>query len=309
MVGGVITSYYILGGESFPDYKAYINIAYNDFGGEGWYFSEFLTRYILYNDVMFGLNRVDQLTLFVQLFFILITLALIIADNKNTYMVLVFVSFFSPLLMTTVLRASPLYVLFFFMSAVYFKEKLLMRHIILLALLGSLFHDSFFVISLTLFVVYLFCFTKVKFSNVFFKVILVLSFISIFLLPWFISSIILFFQKLGLGARSVYINDDGFTLAKIVFLIILNVISFMYLSCENGSYNQKFIATSLTIVTNLIFSVGSTAGIRFSIFAFSYLFVVRQCFLFRFESYKLNNQVYCGSLLFVLLYLRYLLLL
>ena len=108
MVFLVIFFYYVLGGSSFPDYAAYQNIAYKNFGGENWYFTEFLSRYILYKDIFSNFNRVDLLVLFVQIIFILITSVIIFKHNDSLYIVLVFVAFFGPLLLTTVLRASPL---------------------------------------------------------------------------------------------------------------------------------------------------------------------------------------------------------
>lgn len=305
MVVFVLTLYYVLGGNVFPDYFAYTNIAYNDFGREGGYFTEFFSRYILYDGLIDEINRVDQLVVFIQFFFVTSTLLAIFKNSKDIYIVIVFVAFFSPLLLTTVLRASPLYVMFFLMSIYYFKHKVTFLNVVFLCIFGSLFHDSFLIITIALLGVWFTQFFNIKLGRTTLVYILLLSFMLVFLAPAVLPVVISLLDFSVLGARSVYMSDSGFSGLKLIVLIILNALSFYFVRFESGTYNQKVTLTILVFLTNVIFAFGSTAGIRFSVFPFAYLFVVRGCFLFNFEAISLSNQVISGAFLFLVFIIRF----
>jgi hypothetical protein len=304
MLTVLLCSYYILGGHSFPDYQAYNLIAYSDFGGDDGYFTEFLSRYILYNGLFEGFNRVDQLALFVQLFFIVSTLFIIFKDSSKLYTVLVFVAFFSPLLITTVLRVSPLYLLFFYFSIFHIKDVVKLKHIICLGGLGSLFHDSFFLVVITLFIIWIVQKREIKISNKVLSISLLASICLIFISPQLKPLILVYMDKTLLGARSVYIDEDGFSIIKISFVIVLNLITISLINDRDVNLNAKITAFILVIATNIIFLVGSTAGIRFSIFSYAYVIATRGVLLFKFEGSNSHNQIICSFLLFPLLFLR-----
>lgn len=307
MILMVLGTYYIYGGYSFPDYQTYLKIAYSGFGEEGWYFTEYLSRYILYNGIVDGFNRVDQLTVFVQVFFLVVITSIIIKKPEDLYTTAVFVAFFSPLFMTTVLRASPLYVVFFYMCIMHICRGVGIRHVIVISFVGLLFHDSFVVLTSSLLIMMFF---QYKISGLrLIKLVCLFSFVIAISSPVLKSSILHMFDGGILGAREVYLKKDDFSLVKVIFISLLFIGTYSVILDKDTEVHHKVNATILTSITNVIFVVASTAGIRFSMFAFAYVFAVRGCFLFSIERKNWANKAICSYILYLVLIFRIYLLL
>lgn len=281
-MAATLAVYYALGGWVFPDYQNYLIISKGMFPYAGG--TEYLTRYMLLNDLIFipDVNRVDVLAGFVQFFAIITLLTVSMINQKFLPATAIFCSLYLPLIMTTTLRAGPLYILFFLMSCSFFKEDIKFKYLAILAIIGSLFHDSVAILVLNL--VFAYFLLKFKFNNKntsFY--LLVLSFLVLAFGISIKQYILEYFQFGALGMRATYISGDKSNIAKFVYIIGVCMTSWLLYFDQVISPRSKLICSALTLGLSLLFILSSTAAIRYSIFLMSYIIAVRGVLILKYE--------------------------
>lgn len=295
--------YYALGGEGFPDYYNYFIISKGMFPYAGSF--EFLTRYMLLNDLIFisDVNRVDVLAVFVQLFAIVTLLTVSLMNQKYLPATAIFCSLYLPLIMTTTLRAGPLYILFFLMSCSFFKEEVKLKYLALLAIAGSLFHDSVAILLLNLVFAYFLLKLKLNSKNTSFF-LLFFSFLVLVFGNSIKQYILEYFEFGALGMRATYISGDKSNIAKFIYVIGVCMISWLLFFDEVISPKSKVICAAMTLGLSLLFILSSTAAIRYSIFLMSYIIAVRGVLVLKYERVPLFRLLSLSAY-FVIFCLQY----
>lgn len=303
IITATLAVYYSLGGWVFPDYQNYLIISKGMFPYAGG--SEYLTRYVLLNDLVFisDLNRVDILAGFVQIFAIITLLTASTINQKYLPATAIFCSLYLPLIMTTTLRAGPLYVLFFLMSCSLFKQDVKFKYLVLLAISGSLFHDSVAILVLNL--VFAYFLLKLEFNNK--KTSFYLLTLSFLVLVFGVSIkqyILENIQFGGLGMRATYISGDKTNIAKFVYVIGICITSWLLYFDQMISPRSKLICSALTLGLSLLYVLSSTAAIRYSIFLMSYIIAVRGVLILKYERVPIF-RVLSLSAYFIIFCLQY----
>lgn len=295
----VMVTYYVVGGEAFPDYSSYLELSHT--GLEGTYFTEFLSQYILSspNFNYDGFNNVDSLALFVQVVIGIISIIYIINNKESVYSFAIFFSLYLPLIITTTLRASLVYFLFFIFSLSRARFKLGVSDVLIFTFLGCFFHDSTLLISFFLIVFIFLQKSKLIYRLSPYKYIIASLMILIFgplLKSFILSNVDLSF----LGERAVYLKFDSFSNVKFIFLLCINILVLICIrERESNDLHSIYLACFLLCCLSFVFFLSSTAGIRFSIFTMSYLVATRGVLFFKFEK-KIKNRVFMIFPLFLI---------
>ncbi|PKH05307.1 hypothetical protein [Moritella sp. Urea-trap-13] len=295
-----LTVYYLIGGDKFPDYNNYLSIANGSVQwSKGTYLTEFLTQAILIQPIMIeNINNVDILAFFVQMFIFILSMYYVRNNVNYLYPMVVFLSLYLPIFLTTTLRAAPLYFLFFIMSLKIFKSEVRYTHVFIFFILGSLFHDSVFIITGALIFSKLFVFifnSSVKSYRYLFLISLLVLLVGSPLKEFIIQNINLDF----LGERAVYLRGYEYSFMKMAYVLIINFLCLLFIVDTKVFNSSKLIALALTLSLNVVFVLSSTAGIRYSIFILAYLIAGRGVLLHQDELFKRNPIIVLPFLLLI----------
>ena len=279
----VIIVYYVVGGYAFPDYSNYITLVEN--GGYLFspdeYAAEWISRFILRNGFGFfstSKGSVDFLAVVSQLFFV-ISIYLLMRNGTKQHQKgwLFFTLLLSPLLLTTVLRATPAYIIVAYLA---YYERGLSRRSVFLGLLAVSFHDSAIVMILIYFIVVIFCnvFSGVKLWMLRFSMWCALA---VIVFSQYVSYLILVvLSQFDFGVRSVYMQGvESFSIVKKLFIVFVWFVAYTLLYNKSASLKSKVFVTAGVVLVALSFSINEVVGIRFSAYILGSAVVCKGAFL------------------------------
>ncbi|UYM16421.1 hypothetical protein [Endozoicomonas euniceicola] len=291
--------YYHYGAKAFPDYQGYLLNADPNYSG---YFFEYLARAILTLD-LFGSTpeqRLDVLAFVVQSINVFLILLLLLM-RKSSYALAIFCSIYLPLLMTTVLRAGPLYIFTFFVTSLSFRKELGIKEILVVTLFGVFFHDSVLLISVTLFLALFIC--KI---DMFSGKSLLYSLPFLFFMILFNNEIKLlamnFVDPQWLGHRDIYLLPSNVSLIKYLYSFVLILLGCFFLNDSGVSMRNKLFLFFLLSLYSCTFILSNVVAIRLSIFYIGFLLSIKDCFLHKIELKPEFSVVLIPVLFFVYVY-------
>ncbi len=291
----VIFLYYNFGGSSFPDYAVYKKISEGIISQS--YITEFFSGYMLQGQgvELLGLSKVDSFIVVVQVLVFVLIIYLGVVYNEYSYSVFIFSCLYGALLLTTTVRAAPLYVLFLFWCIIFSQRGISLIQIFLFSMIGMLFHDSFILCTLSLLIYKtLFFFSRLKIFDIgikFFFYILPL----VFIFGGHIKSFIVELSGFEfLGARKAYLEADLASTSKLIYCLAIYFLSLASVKQslkENiHKFDVNYLVFSFNFVFCLLFLLNNVAAIRFSIFIITLILIIKRCFIFNFER-SLKNGV------------------
>lgn len=263
----IISFYYVLGGKSFPDYENYITIS--EKGGYLFspdeYFTEWGSRWWLKNiGQVIGNHQIsiDILVLFIQIYYLVWLLNN--KDEKIDIAKLWITIFLGPLLLTTTIRATPVYLLVYTLAA----SRVSIIKLLMMFLFGLLFHDTALLAFFVYFMAYLI--EKNFKKSIDFLMVSVWVF-SIFMIVFgnlMTENFILILKSLNIGVRDVYLKSiDSPSLLKIAYALFIAALSIPSINRKEKTLEDLFLI-GLLFLGAITFAVSSTAAIRIFIFAF-----------------------------------------
>lgn len=279
----VLAVYYSVGGYGFPDYINYITLVEN--GGylrsPDEYAAEWLVRFILKNEFGFfsgAQNTVDFLAVFVQVFYVVfVSLLMKDEDRQRQRGWLFFTLALSPLLLTTVLRAGPAYLIVTYLAL---HGKVLTPRFVVLALIAISFHDSAIVMIALYVLSAMFCciFSRVGVREL--RWLMVVS-LAIMLLSQQVSLLLMsVVSHFDVGIRSVYFQGgDAASLVKKVFVVFIWFVAYTALSNDRSSMRTKVFLCACSLLMAVSFSVSEVAGVRFSAYVLGIALVSKGAFI------------------------------
>lgn len=284
-----LSVFYILGPESFPDYDGYILLAtFPDWSGAS-HLTEFISRFILESQ-FFGFSpkqRVDFFIIFVQLTIFIFFLFAVLSNPRNLYSITVGNAFYLPFFLTTGLRAAPLYYFFFLFCVSKTGKEINIANIILISLVGSLFHDSF--LALTVLLLFSYTIFKLKLSKQILIIFLLIGMPIVFVdNVGFIANIIEIIN-FDLGRLLFYLDLNQYSLSKALYLFVILIMCLYYVSFRDFSYSTYVIFSfAIIIIISSLFNY--VVAIRISIFTLLALFAFSSSLIFRFEN-RISNYI------------------
>lgn len=255
----ILMVYYIVGGESFPDYLNYITISENG----GWlfdereYFFEWFSRgWLKYMpEIVSHKIAVDFFAAFIQLAYII--WVLMARERKSLTSRYWITAFSGPLFLTTTLRGSISYLAAFLLV----ENRNYSKSVVGLILISGLaFHDSFALIVIA------YIFSRLSYKFISRKVIAVVYFSS-FLLAMFGSSIVQgiapLILLLGIGIRDVYFLDvSDASLLKIMYAIFVGTLIFPLVRVAKSEDENLIFLVMIYFLSCGLFAISSTPAIR-----------------------------------------------
>jgi hypothetical protein len=267
----IIFIYYIVGGESFPDYLNYVTIS--EKGGylffENEYFAEWISRAWLAHagDVLSDhYLSVDLFALGIQIFYFI---WLLIDKEKSIISAKFWITvFMGPLLLTTALRATVPYLCVF----QFFFGKPTRGRWLLLGGLSVGFHDSalipFILIANALLWVDV---AKIRKLNI---LLWGLSLVIIYFGSYFVDIFISVISSIGVGIRDVYFLEyQSPSLAKFLYANLMLFLTCITLKTSIDS-RKVLMLMSVMFVSSLLFAIASTPAIRMYIYVFGICLVL-----------------------------------
>lgn len=269
-------AYYGLGPSHFPDYQNYVLISQGKHFNQ--YFFEVVSQYILTHDIFpfRFMNRVDALALIAQILFLLFLFFIVLKEKRIVSSTVIFASIFFPFLLTTALRAAPVYLAFFFWAHIWSENRVgLLKFSLMILLSGILFHDSGIVLAINLLATY----PLLRFSIGERWIVRICILISLIIVNFGASGIlsILSTETFELaGARSVYfLVENQSTFAKTAFMNLLVLVTYLYYRDPEVRAREKKVACVLLLVTSFLFAVAPVAAVRYAFFLFIFMFSTR----------------------------------
>jgi hypothetical protein len=253
--------YYLVGGESFPDYKNYITIS--EKGGwlfdENEYYFEWISRWWLREMPVYFSSQVavNGLILFVQLTY---AVWLLKSKSKAEKIAKYWITVLSgPLFLTTTARGTIAYIAAY--SLVEKNKKLSIYKAFFFIILGLSFHDSFIIVV----VAYAASLIFARYATrKIFIVLYVFSLLTIVLGHIVFGEIVGLILQFGIGIRDVYFQENSTpsilktSYALTVCLIVLPLVN----SKKNIEPSLILMIVILLAVSSILFSLSSTPAIR-----------------------------------------------
>ncbi len=263
----IIAIYYGVGGEAFPDYLNYVTISQK--GGYLFYEDEYLAEWIS----RFWLSNVGQILgdhyLSVDIFALIVQIAYLIwafsGKDKSVILVKFWVTvFMGPLLLTTTLRATIPYILFFQL----FLGQITIKRIIVLGLLALSFHDSAMVPFFIAFMIHILFKESSSINRKIAQLMYAASVLVVLAGEYLAPTILPLLSSIGLGIRDIYFIDfvpaSGFKIAYASLIIIMTGIIFFHAPNER----LVLIVISMLCASSVLFAISSTPAIRMYLFVF-----------------------------------------
>ncbi|MDI9232734.1 hypothetical protein QLQ16_02670 [Limnohabitans sp. HM2-2] len=263
----IIILYYAFGGASFPDYENYITISQK--GGYLFspdeYFAEWGSRWWLKNvGEIIGNHKIsiDILVLFIQIYYLAWLLR---GDDEKLDVAKLWITIFlGPLLLTTTIRATPVYLLVYTLAATRVSAIKLM----IIFMFGLFFHDTALLVFLVYFIAYFIEINFKKSINFLVPGAWLISILMILLGNLMAENIMLILKNLNIGVRDVYLKSiDSPSFLKIAYALFIAVLCVPSIKRKEKTLEDLFLV-GLLLLGALTFAVSSTAAIRIFIFAF-----------------------------------------
>ena len=279
----VLAVYYVVGGYGFPDYSNYIALVRN--GGylrsPDEYATEGVARFILKNEFGFfgsAHSTVDFLAAFVQLFYVVFVFILMKdEDLQRQRGWLFFTLALSPLLLTTVLRAGPAYLVVTYLAL---YGKVFTPRFIVLALIAISFHDSAIVMIALYVLSSMFCcvFSRVGVREL--RWLMGVSLLIILLSQQVYLLLMSLVSNFELGIRSVYFQaENAASLVKKVFVVFIWFVAYTALYNDRSSIRTKVFLCACSLLMAVSFSINEVAGVRFSAYVLGVALVSKGAFI------------------------------
>ena len=273
----VITAYWLIGAEHFPDYAQYIpfveNIP-NDWNFGDLFQLESLSRLVFSVGLhLFGTphNSILFFATLNQLFILLCLVYIYVKYKSYRFRAIILVSIFSPLLSFVILRAAPAYLIVAIAIFIFNKSKIAS---IILFLLALGFHSSV-ILLLPALILSILIYSPLRKFNTF--ILSMMRLIGLFLggfflfnLSDFIANIITstqFLQDDFLGVRFLYISSQriGNGLFHTLWFFVVTFLVFYYANRRVFSLKLQFLYT-LAYFTYCLALFSPVVAFRFSIF-------------------------------------------
>lgn len=294
-----LSVFYILGADSFPDYEGYLMLAtFPEWAGSA-HLTEYVSRMILESS-FFGFSpkeRVDFFIAFVQFTLLISFLFVSLTNPRNLYAITVGNAFYLPFFLTTGLRAASLYYFFFLFCIRKSGKRISFLEIILISLLGSLFHDTFFIVTTGLLLSYLL--NKLKPSKRLLVSILLISTPIVLIEDIGFVTQIVEMINFDIGRLIFYMELNLYSLSKALYLLAILIICIYFISFRDFSFSS-YVIFSFAMITILSSLFNYVVAIRISIFTLLALFAFSSSLIFRFENTTANYILFTVPICFFL---------
>lgn len=262
----IVSIYYLVGGDGFPDYQNYITLS----EGGGYlflpdeYFFEWFSRFWLAHvgaEIGDHQLSVDMFVVLIQAIYF-VWLMCDSGDPKYEVAKFWITVFLGPLLITTTLRGSPAYLAVFWMVAANRSSWALA----MAALAALAFHDSAILPIVVLVLSRLFGRLDARPVR---AALLVLGAVLIIIGTAFLQIAVPLLLQLGLGIRAVYLLDAlAPSLPKIVYALFVGALCIPLCWRRSAQVEQGFFVLALFTASAMLFALSSTAAIRMLLYVF-----------------------------------------
>jgi hypothetical protein len=267
----VLLIYYLIGGKEFPDYSNYLTIVKQ--GGylfsPNEYKAEWISRFILRNpNGLFGssFDAVNFLVVTAQLsfflFLFLVTRSKYVSWSGSFY----FCLFSAPLLLTTAVRAAPVYLIMTYLTI--FSDKMKFKWFLFWFFLALAFHDTAILIG-SILGVQKFFYSRIGKINLnrIIKLVLMLSLVLI-LMPEFFTDVVRSLSTfVDLGIRATYFEvtiERSFI--KRLFMLFILICVFLSMYRTKVIHFFHFSVAAIYLAASFGFVINEVVGIRMVLF-------------------------------------------
>jgi hypothetical protein len=284
--------FYLIGPSTFPDYPGYVKLATFPEGSGSEHVTEYLSRFIL-ESKFFGFSpekRVNFFIFFVQAFITIIFLYEALKNPKMLYSATIANSFYLPFFFTTGVRAASLYYIFFLFCARKSNNKVVgITDVLVISLLGSLFHDSFLIVTFGLLLSIFFNYLNL--SKKLMAIILILSLPLVLIDDLSVVKTIIELISYDLGKFTAYMELNAYGLNKAIYLCLILLMCSYSIFVRDYSFSTNIVFSFALLI---IFSsfINYVVSIRISIFTLSSLFAFSSALSFKFENSFQNFAIF-----------------
>ena len=279
-----IYSFYLIGPSTFPDYPGYVKLAtFPEWSGSA-HMTEYLSRFIL-ESKFFGYSpemRVNSLIFFVQVFITIIFLFEALKNPKMLYSATIANSLYLPFFLTTGVRAASLYYIFFLFCARKSNNIVVgITDVLFISLLGSLFHDTFLIVTFGLLLSIFFNYLNL--SKKLMAIILISSIPFVIIDDLSFVKTIIELISYDLGKFTAYMELNAYGLNKAIYLCLIILMCTYSIFVRDYAFSTN-IVFSFALLIILSSFVNYVVSIRVSIFTLCSLFAFSSALNFKFEN-------------------------